>query len=190
MLQIVHSIFMAKNLAISIATYFKIVESVDVKLDKLMSKDYEGAMRLLEQASYISNSNTYYNLLWDAVSKFNSALSLEKRNKKLVSYLGLMLCYYRLGEGDAVRAIQQQVSYEEFGLTFWEEHGGEIKEGAWVVIGGLMSALSGGAVSPGQGAALGGRTGSQQHEGHNNDVRFAKQQFDELKQAILGINFI
>ena len=51
----IHSIFLAKNLAVSIATYFKLIESVDSKIDKLISKEYNSAIQMLEQVKYIGS---------------------------------------------------------------------------------------------------------------------------------------
>ena len=44
MISLISTIFATKNLAISIATYFKIVESVDGKIDKLVKKEFESGL--------------------------------------------------------------------------------------------------------------------------------------------------
>ena len=79
MISLISTIFATKNLAISIATYFKIVESVDGKIDKLVKKEFESGLALLEQAKQISSSYTYRQVLLTAVDRFNQAIILEKR---------------------------------------------------------------------------------------------------------------
>ena len=98
---------MVKNLAVSIATYFKLVESVDSKIDKLLSKEYESAVMLLEQARCVTTPQVYVNLLIAAIERFNVAVTLEQRERQLLAYLGLMLCYYYLGETSVICKIQE-----------------------------------------------------------------------------------
>ena len=71
---LIHTIFLSKNLAVSIATYLKIIESVDKKVDKLISKEYDSAMQMLEQVRCISNPTIYSGMLIGAINHFNKAI--------------------------------------------------------------------------------------------------------------------
>ena len=120
MISLISTIFATKNLAISIATYFKIVESVDGKIDKLVKKEFESGLALLEQAKQISSSYTYRQVLLTAVDRFNQAIILEKRERLLLAYLGLMTCYFYLGEIEVVKQIQKTIGDLKFSKSFWE----------------------------------------------------------------------
>ena len=122
MISLISTIFATKNLAISIATYFKIVESVDGKIDKLVKKEFESGLALLEQAKQISSSYTYRQVLLTAVDRFNQAIILEKRERLLLAYLGLMTCYFYLGEIEVVKQIQKTIGDLKFSKSFWEKN--------------------------------------------------------------------
>ena len=81
MLELVHTIFMAKNLAVSIATYFKLAEDIDAKIEKLISKEFNSAIVMLEQVRHISNPAIYSNMLVAIIDRFNQAIALEKRER-------------------------------------------------------------------------------------------------------------
>ena len=71
---LINTIFLSKNLAVSIASYLKIIESVDKKVDKLISKEYDSAMQMLEQVRYVSNPTIYSGMLIGAINHFNQAI--------------------------------------------------------------------------------------------------------------------
>ena len=187
MLEIVHSIFMVKNLAVSIATYFKLVESVDSKIDKLLSKEYESAVMLLEQARCVTTPQVYVTLLIAAIERFNVAVTLEQRERQLLAYLGLMLCYYYLGETSVICKIQETVSQQAFKSTFWERNGGEIKAAGYVVAGAALALVTGG--SAGMGGAWGRRAAQDDLDGAKAVLKEREHTFNELRDAIVAIQF-
>ena len=187
---LIHTIFLSKNLAVSIASYLKIIESVDKKVDKLISKEYNSAMQMLEQVRCISNPTIYSNMLVGAINHFNQAISLEKRERLLLSHLGLMMCYNYLGERKALLMTQNKVSELQFDFSFWEKNGGMIKSGSMIALGaGLAFLVAGPAGAIGAGAAIGAQTGNKFDEEHTKEVEYRKKKFDELKRQILLLRF-
>lgn len=186
---LVRSIFATKNLAISIATYLDLIENVDKKVDKLISKEFNSAIQMLEQARYISNQAVYSNMLVGIIDRFNQAIALEKRERLLLSHLGLMMCYYYLGERNAFLIAQQKVTKLEFDTTFWEKYGGTIKNGGVVLLGVAMALLSGGRVSPGAGGAMGAQSGRKIDEEHSEMIISRQNKFENLKNAITALRW-
>ena len=179
----IHSIFLAKNLAVSIATYFKLIESVDDKIDKLISKEYNSAIQMLEQVIYISNPAVYSTMLVSIIDRFNQAIQLEKRERQLLAYLGLMICYFYLGEVKALQNIQRKVAKLDFDMTFWEKYGGDIEKGTMTAVGFAISVLGG------NGGHLVRAGGLQLNDDHQNKMRERQEHFDKLKNAIVTLRW-
>ena len=184
MISLISTIFATKNLAISIATYFKIVESVDGKIDKLVKKEFESGLALLEQAKQISSSYTYRQVLLTAVDRFNQAIILEKRERLLLAYLGLMTCYFYLGEIEVVKQIQKTIGDLKFSKSFWEKNGGDIEHVGVSLFGVVMSIASLGRPLP-----MGNSTGQDFKKDFEANVRAKENSFNKLKTAILDIKF-
>lgn len=184
---LVSSIFIAKNLAVSIATYLNLIESVDKKLDKLISKEFDSAKQMLEQVRYISNSAIYSNMLIGIADRFNQAIVLEKRERLLLSHLGLMICYYYLGEKDAFLLTQQKVSKLKFDTSFWEEYGGSIKQCGMVLLGIATTIFAGG--NAGIGGAAGGKAGAEIADKHQRELEDNRKRYEEIKNAIMKLRW-
>lgn len=180
MLELVHTIFMAKNLAISIATYFKLMGNVDAKVNKLVSKEFNSAIGMLEQAKHISNPTIYGSMLVTIIDRFNQALTLKKRERLLLSYLGLMISYYYLGEKEAIAHIQQIVSQQQFKFTFLEKYGGDIEEAGLTILG----TLGGGGI-----IAAGNQIGRSMRESTEKEMRERELKFNELRDSIVTLRF-
>lgn len=180
-------IFFQENLSEAIMHFMQVVSEIDLKVEKSVSQDYKSAIQLLEQMKYLSNQNLNHGMLVGAAERFSKAVTVERRERLLLSYLGLMLCYHRLGEVNAIRQIQQIVSKLEFSRSFWEKHKGEITEGAMMFLGAAMSLAGGG--SAGVGAALGGQTGSKESERMEYALKEREQIFYQLRDAMIGLQF-
>lgn len=187
MLELVHTIFMAKNLAVSIATYFKLVETIDAKIEKLISKEFNSAIVMLEQVQHISNPAIYSNMLVAIIDRFNQAIALEKRERLLLSYLGLMISYFYIGETNALIHVQQIVSQQKFKHTFWEKYGGDIEEGAMTVLGIAASFMGG--INAGAGAAMGNRSGRSIRESTDAEMKMREKTFNQLRDSIVALRF-
>lgn len=184
---LVSGIFLVKNLAVSIAKYLKLIDSVDNKIDKLISKEFDSAKQMLEQVRYISNPAIYTNMLVGIVNHFNQAIVLEKKERLLLSHLGLMMCYYYLGERNAFLMTQQKVKTLKYEATFWEEYGGTIKQCGMVVLGIATAALTGSSAS--LGAAMGGKTGNEMAGDHQINVKIERERFEDIKNAIVALRW-
>lgn len=184
MTSLISMIFVTKNLAVSIATYFKIVESIDGKIDKLVKKEFESGLALLEQAKHISSSYTYNQILLAAVDRFNQAIILEKRDRLLLAYLGLMTCYFYLGEISVVKQIQDTIRGLNFNKSFWEKNGGDIEHAGVSLLGVAMSIASLGRPVP-----MGNSTGQDIKRDFEANVQAKEKSFNQLKTAILDIKF-
>jgi hypothetical protein len=178
-------IFLSKNLLAGLATYFDIVESVDVKIDKLMSKEYDSAIALLRQISAINNPSTRHSLLMGAIDRFNQAIRLEKKERLLLSYLGLMMSYYYIGEHQVICNLQDELRGIEFGASFWEKNGPGILRGAGYLIGAVAAVYGGNAAYAGAGAKSGESAASDSED----DIKAREKKFDDLKTEIISIHF-
>lgn len=176
----IKEIFEVKRLAVSIAAYLKIVENADAKIDKLISKEYESAVNTIKQTQYITNSSVYRSMLVNAVDRFNQAVVLEKRERKLYSYLGLMMCYHYLDEKKALLAVQKTVASLKFDKTFWEENGATII-GAGQVILGIVAAFTGGGTTTSR-ALLG--TASSNSNQMEHSVKEREKRYNALRNEI------
>ena len=185
---IIKEIFEVKKLAVSIAAYLKIAESADAKIDKLISKEYESAVNIIKQVQYISSKSIYNNMLINAVDRFNQAIVLEKHERKLYSYLGLMMCFYYLNEKKAFFSIQQTVAKLEFEKSFWDKNGAMIIGVGQVVIG-IAAAFTGGGSAASR-ALIG--TAGQNSKQQESSVKEREKRYNALRDEIarLKICFI
>lgn len=109
-------IFSSLNFAKSVASYTKIIESLDAKVEKLSKAEFNAGVNSLEQAMYASDERT--TLLREARAFFNKAVGLEKDDRLILSYLGLSLCHYHLGEYEnSKRSLQNALKVEATGET-------------------------------------------------------------------------
>ena len=182
------SIFFQRNLSEAIVVYLRLVNNVNSSI-RTVNKEFDSAIQMFEQASRLISSNISTALLSPIVVKLNQAATIEQKERLLIIYLGLMLCYYYLGEINAIRGIQSVVAQQKLEITFWDKHGGDIKEGTMMALGALMSLASGGAVSPGAGAAAGGQTVAKENAMRKEGLIRQKRNFDALQSAIVGLQF-
>jgi len=100
-------IFHGTSIAKQIAGYLGIIETMDAKLDRLAGSEFEGAIRSLKQAA--TSQSERNSLLREARSRFNKAISLENNERLALSYIGLALCHFQLGDDyngrEALRAV-------------------------------------------------------------------------------------
>lgn len=92
----INYLFNGIDISKKITEYLGIVETLDAKLDKIQTSDFDVGVRALTQANR-SNSESS-SLIRQARSSFNKAISLEVNERLVLSYLGLELCHKYLGD--------------------------------------------------------------------------------------------
>lgn len=131
-------------------------------------------------------TNEVYSFFPNAAELFHKASLEESRSRKLLAYLGEMICYWFQREYHKVRQIQSNVSSLEFNSTWWERN----KKNVTGLAGGLLAAacaLAGGAST--QVAGMGGIKSGQALINGSSDIEIEENDFIRLKNAICKINF-
>lgn len=94
-----HFILQAGNFGKCILEYFRVIDSINFKLDRLISAELNTAYEYLKSAESATNFDMQQHLIHDSRRSFTRATNLEIDNLRLaMSYLGLAFCYYHLDE--------------------------------------------------------------------------------------------
>lgn len=105
----VKAILSGVGLAKEIAGFLGLIETLNVKIDRLSKSELEAAIRSLEQAN--NSKNEKESLLREARNRFNKAISLENNEKLILAYIGLAICHQNLMDKDnfieALRAVDK-----------------------------------------------------------------------------------
>jgi len=117
--QVIQLIFAAKNFCEGAIKFFDAEESIN---DKIISSEYNSAVRLMRQAQKINDKELQKNVLSNVIANFNKAIVLEKNHRLLMSYLGLITCYHYIGENQVAQQILSEVGNVELELPFFEKH--------------------------------------------------------------------
>lgn len=99
----------------AIGNYFGIIDSLEIKIGKLVDSELDAALRAMRQAS--NSTNEAQTLLREARSKLNKAVHLEKEERLVSAYLGLALCHYQLGDVNNSQQTLIEFSELEINLT-------------------------------------------------------------------------
>ncbi|MBE9054149.1 hypothetical protein IQ243_27910 [Nostocales cyanobacterium LEGE 11386] len=110
------------DISIRLAKAFKLIESIESKLDLLMQVEFNAAWKTLIQAHNSSSSDEQkFKLVHDARTGFTKATYLEKGERLFYAYLGLAICYYLLNDNNNVKATLIEVAkisiYEDIYLN-------------------------------------------------------------------------
>lgn len=103
----IRTIFYGATLSQQIAGYTGLIETINAKINRLASSELEAAIRSLEQAA--TSEFERDSLLRDARSRFNKAISLEDNERLALSYMGLALCHFQLGDNHNGREALQTI---------------------------------------------------------------------------------
>jgi hypothetical protein len=97
---------LAADVSRSVAQLLGYIESLDEKVDRLVSSELNAGLRNLDQAGK-SDTETE-SLLRAARSCFNKAVDLERGYRQGLAFLGLALCHHYLGDqGNCHAALEQ-----------------------------------------------------------------------------------
>jgi hypothetical protein len=95
------------GLAQSVARLLGIVQSLEAKVDRLISSELNAGYRNLEQA-YISQNETL-TLLREARNSFSKAIDLETGLRQGLALIGLALCHYHLDDDNNYQAALEEL---------------------------------------------------------------------------------
>lgn len=84
------------DLAKSIASFLKLCESIDSKIDRLLNCDLGAGITALNHAVNSRSQEFFY--IREAWHSFNRATNLEKDERLILAYIGLALCNTYLNE--------------------------------------------------------------------------------------------
>lgn len=83
--------------SLRIAEYFKLIETVDTKVTKLLHQQFLSAKRNLELADKATGQNQI-DYIKEARKEFNQAISVEENENKILALAGLAMCQFSLGD--------------------------------------------------------------------------------------------
>ncbi len=135
---IVSSIFGKGSKAIG--NYFGIIDSLEIKIGKLINSELDAALRAMRQAS--NSDRETQALLREARSKLNKAIYLEKEERLVLAYLGLALCHYQLGDINNSQQTLIEFSELEISLTVKRKVASYIKGEYGAIQSDLASSMS------------------------------------------------
>lgn len=102
-------IFKAVTISKSIASYLGFIDSVSSDVKKLVHQSFESGKKNLEYAQTASEANQKL-YIQKALGDFISALSVEKDENLISSYMGTAMCQYLLGEITNARISLHKIS--------------------------------------------------------------------------------
>lgn len=116
----VSGILALKTILESIPTYLKMIESLDVKIDRFIKNKFDTAVRELQDAQNMKKSNKKKHIEI-ARSLFNEAVGLEKGERLMFAYLGLAVCDKYLGNKENFIIDLNRALYISPDNKFWEQ---------------------------------------------------------------------
>ena len=94
------------NFVKSLGSFLGLVESLDTRLNRLCSSEFESGCKALEEACY--SETEVESLLREARNHFRKATTLEKGERQALSYLGLSFCqWYLQDKNNAIRSLKE-----------------------------------------------------------------------------------
>ena len=179
-------IFQHPEIAPAIENYQFLTEAVKIRSSDTENYYFDKAYGILEDIRRINNPSVSGGLFKKAVKMFKKAIKDQQDNMLLLSHLGLMLCYQRLGDLNSILLTQQEVSEAEYKGTFWERNKVNLIDLGAAAMAGL-GMLTG--CPPGPAVALAGQGARRQHDQNNTSIKEKGKVFTNLKNAILAVRF-
>jgi hypothetical protein len=104
-------LFKAPEILERVAGLLGLIESVDVKLNKLLQSDFNAGVRCLSEL-LISHKEQEF-LLKEGWRRFHTALNHESKVRKALAYIGLAFCQYSLNEHEiAINTLQEFTNWD------------------------------------------------------------------------------
>lgn len=180
------------------STIFNIFNNTSFKesIDKYFQLGVE--LRLIPKNGVIQNDdalislqrlynmdNVYRNDIFHTIDLLHKSALEKERNSLLYLILGEMVCYWSIHEYSMLRKLQDYIRNVEYSSTWWDRNKKEIATIAGGILAGAMMLAGGGGASVGGAAVTGGNSVGECVDDHTK----WESEFNQLKNAILSINF-
>ena len=110
------AVFTAIQLTRMIAELTGVIESLGVKIDKLIASELKAGLRALEQAQQAKRERQ--SLLREARARFNKAIAVEKQTRLAASYIALAATHNQLKDIDNCRLTLHELLDTDFEGSF------------------------------------------------------------------------
>ena len=107
------------NSTIKIAELTGFIESLNVKIDKLINKELKSGIRDLQSSERTDNIERKFFYIYEARRCFRNAISLEKNERLCLAYLGYIYCLGCMNEKENLRYALKEFSRKHFQVDFW-----------------------------------------------------------------------
>ena len=123
----VGALFTAIQLTRMIAELTGVIESLGVKVDKLLASELKAGLRALEQAENAGRERQ--SLLREARARFNTAIAVEKQIQLAAAYIALAATHYHLKDFANCDQTLRELLDTDFESSFAKEAAEFAKEG-------------------------------------------------------------
>lgn len=107
------------NAGLKITQLTGFIESLDVKIDKLINTELNTGIRHLENSERTDDIQRKRFFVDEAYKCLTKALSLEKNERLLLAYLGYIYCLGCMNEKENLRVVLKEFSSKHFQVNFW-----------------------------------------------------------------------
>ncbi len=123
----------------AIGQYFGLLDSLDIKVKKLIKSELDSGLAALKQAQLSDCEQT--SLLREARNKFNKAIFLEKEERLVAAYLGLTLCHFQLGDLSNVANTLKEFSETQISFNWQRKMNYSLKTECGYLLDGISDGL-------------------------------------------------
>ncbi|OZH55034.1 hypothetical protein AFK68_07115 [Hydrocoleum sp. CS-953] len=107
------------NAGLKIAELTGFIESLNVKIDKLINTDLNSGIRDLQSSERTDNIESKILYIYEARKCFRNAISLEKDERLCLAYIGYIYCLGCMNERENMRVALEDFSCKHFQVNFW-----------------------------------------------------------------------
>lgn len=107
------------NSTIKIAESTGFIESLNVKIDKLINTELNSGIKHLENSERAGDIERKKYFVDKAYECFTNAISLEKNERLCLAYLGYIYCLGCMNERENMRVALKDFSCKHFQVNFW-----------------------------------------------------------------------
>lgn len=111
-----NTIFATANVTKSIAAYLGLIDNISSDVKKLLHQAFKSAVLNLDYAK-TSSGKMQLDYIQTAREKFTDAISVEENENLILSYVGLGMCQYHLGDIYNAKLTLKQINNIELTST-------------------------------------------------------------------------